>query len=83
MWKDYYLKFNSYEDYYETMPPDLQLEASHTHATDILGTLYHQETFEPLQGFHVNLRLREDIPLPPGLESVSLAKPAFPKRVFA
>ncbi len=83
MWIDYYLKFASYEAYYSTMPEHLQEQASETHATDVIGTLYQLETFEPLQGFHVNLRLREDIPLPPVLESASLSKPAFPKRVFA
>ncbi|TKW60461.1 MAG: hypothetical protein DI628_06025 [Blastochloris viridis] len=83
MWTDYYLKFSSYEHYYQTMPENLQVEASHTHATDVIGTLYHHETFEPLQGFHVNLRLSEDTDLPAELQSFALPQPALPKRVFA
>lgn len=83
MWTDYYLKFTSYEHFYETMPQHLQPEASHTHATDIIGTLYHNETYQPLPGFHVNLRLAEGTPLPEVLQAFSLPKPTLPKRVFA
>lgn len=83
MWTDYYLKFSSYEHYYETMPQPLQLDASHHHATDVIGTLYHNETYQPLPGFHVNLRLRQGTPLPAQLEPLALPTPAYPKRVFA
>jgi hypothetical protein len=83
MWTDHYLKFPSYEAYYSTMPENLQAQASETHATDVIGTLYNQETYEPLEGFHVNLRLTETTPLPTALEPYTLPKPANPKRVFA
>lgn len=83
MWTDYYLKFPSYEAYYGTMPQDLQTMASEHHATDTLGTLYHHETYEPMQGFHVNLRLSETTPLPAELLPYVLPRPVHPKRVFA
>lgn len=83
MWTDYYLKFPSYEAYYTAMPENLQHQASETHATDTIGTLYHHQTYEPLPGFHVNLRLTETTPLPTVLEPYNLPKPALPKRVFA
>jgi len=83
MWTDYYLKFTNYENYSQTMPEALQTEASKSHATDVIGTLYRTDTFAPLDGFHVNLRLRNGTPLPPELEPFSLPTPTIPKRVFA
>lgn len=83
MWIDYYLKFADPEAFASMMPEALQAEASATHATDVIGTLYRSDTFEPLEGFHVNLRLHATTPLPAVLEPYSLPAPAVPKRVFA
>lgn len=83
MWTDYFLKFPTYEHYYQTMPEEWQTEASETHATDVIGTLYRNDTFAPLEGFHVNLRLKQGISLPANLQPYNLPAPALPKRVFA
>ncbi len=83
MWTDYYLKFPTYEHFYSAMPAELLPEASASHATDIIGTLYHTQTYEAQEGFHVNLRLRTGTPLPPELLPYNLPTPTLPKRVFA
>ena len=83
MWTDHYLKFTDANQFEQSMPEHLVIEASETHATDIIGTLFHNATFAPLEGFHVNLRLRQGTPLPPQLEPFALPTPAYPKRVFA
>lgn len=83
MWTDYYLKFADEAEFAAHMPEELMLPASESHATDIVGILYNMETYQPLPGYHVNLRLREGTPLPAALETYSLPAPALPKRVFA
>lgn len=82
MWTDYYLKFASENDYNQYMPENLKATASESHATDVIGVLTRMDTFEELDGFHVNLRLRNS-PLPVALGDFDVGTPEHPKRVFA
>ncbi len=82
MWTDYYLKFADEADFALNMPENLKVPASESHATDVIGALYRNDTFAALEGFHVNLRLRGN-PLPASLSAFDIGTPAQPKRVFA
>lgn len=83
MWMDVYLKFADEADFLANMPVNWQVEAAEDHATDVLGVVYRDDTGEPKPGFLVNLRLREDTPLPAELQGYAVAAPAHPARVFA
>jgi hypothetical protein len=65
------------------MPEEWQVPATMGHAIDVVGILYRNDTFEPLEGFHVNLRLPEGVDLPQELAVFVLPTPQMPKRVFA
>ncbi|RYD50584.1 MAG: hypothetical protein EOP52_13815 [Sphingobacteriales bacterium] len=81
MWNDHYLKFADDADFNAHMPKAL-LGESETHATDVVGVLYRNDTNAALEGYHVNLRLKNGTPLPAALETFEIAPPAYPKRVF-
>lgn len=83
MWTDYYLKFVDEAEFRATAPESLQAEVSLVHATDVIGTLFHYETHEALEGYHVNMRLQADLSLPETLQAFVITTPAMPKRVFA
>ncbi len=99
MWTDYYLKAPSPEAFQAALPLDwvddsrMPILGGSTYAMDIVGSLTTGGAWDAagnvliqptiLEGYHVNLRLREDTNLPDSLEAFLLAPPAFPKRVFA
>lgn len=50
---------------------------------DVVGLLFSDDDFSTLEGWHVNMRLRGDTPVPDVLQAYIIPTPAHPKRVFA
>lgn len=89
---DYYLKFSDEADFQENMPENMKSPAGDNFATDIIGVIYRDATYDeegemltpPIatEGFHVNLRMVNAV-LPAALEPYSIEAPTNPKRVWA
>lgn len=89
---DYWLKLPSKEVFDGLVP-----ERGWTGVTlDPIGIIYREtgETttdengwpvpvVEPTEGYHVNVRVRDDVGLPPEMEPFAIERPAQPKREFA
>lgn len=87
MWTDYYLKFDDEAAFMAVgatcglVGDEGVIEASMNHALDVVGVLYGLEG-TPVAGWHINLRLAEELELDEGLAAYLIEEPEFPKRVF-
>lgn len=93
---DYYLKAPTQEAFEAACPwmgEDGVITDSHNHAMSIVGILSYggeydregNETKAPtvVEGYHVNLRLRDGVALPESLVPFVVSRPLYPKRIFA
>lgn len=76
-YNDFYLKFSSEDEWqlnYAWIESDI-------YSVDIIGTLVSDPGYPPREGYHVNVRTKEDA-LPPEFEQFEINKPEHPSRIW-
>jgi len=81
MWEYIYLKYTDEAAWLAAMAALPPLSDTHI-ALDVVGTLCDLQGM-PIEGWHVNVAVRDDYVMPENLATAVIPAPAFPKRIFA